>query len=142
AAQIQCQRSTHMSKEAGAYIVLQERATPKSSQQLCDNMAIAASKALADFAEKRGITPDNIIGTMDEPGIFPREAADVAMQAIKDGVARITNLTWQQVYDMAEKDIKEAREGADLLIEKKFIKEFPQDLLDESINTAINVATK
>ncbi|ELP87963.1 NAD-dependent malic enzyme, putative [Entamoeba invadens IP1] len=148
-------------KEAGAYIVATGRgdfpnqvnnsvgfpgilkgALIVRAKKITDNMAIAASKALADFAEKRGITPDNIIGTMDEPGIFPREAADVAMQAIKDGVARITNLTWQQVYDMAEKDIKEAREGADLLIEKKFIKEFPQDLLDESINTAINVATK
>ena len=31
-------------------------------------MAIAAAKAIAKFAEKRGINPENIIATMDETG--------------------------------------------------------------------------
>ncbi|ELP83933.1 malic enzyme, putative [Entamoeba invadens IP1] len=95
------------------------------AKKITDNMTITASKALADFAEKRGIIPDNIIGTMDEPGISTKRSR-----------GRYAS------YQRRKKDIKEAREGADLLIEKKFIKEFPQGLLDESINTAINVATK
>lgn len=148
-------------KEAGAYIVATGRgdfpnqvnnsvgfpgilkgALIVRARKITDNMAIAASRALAEFAEKRGINPDNIIGTMDEPGIFPKEAADVAMQAIKDGVARVTDLTWQQVYDIAEKDIKESRESAQLLMKEKHIADFPQELLDQSLEFAINKVTK
>ena len=148
-------------KEAGAYIVATGRgdfpnqvnnsvgfpgilkgALIVRARKITDNMAIAASRALAEFAEKRGINPDNIIGTMDEPGIFPKEAADVAMQAIKDGVARVTDLTWQQVYDIAEKDIKEARESAQLLMDSGKIAVFPQELLDQSLAFAINQVTK
>jgi malate dehydrogenase (oxaloacetate-decarboxylating) len=148
-------------KEAGAYIVATGRgdfpnqvnnsvgfpgilkgALIVRARKITDNMAIAASRALADFAEARGIHPDNIIGTMDEPGIFPKEAADVAMQAIKDGVARVTDLTWQQVYDIAEKDIKEARESAQLLMDSGKTSVFPQELLDESLAFAINQVTK
>nr|BAN41193.1 NAD-dependent malic enzyme, putative [Entamoeba invadens] len=143
-------------KEAGAYIVATGRgdfpnqvnnsvgfpgilkgALIVRARKITDNMAIAASRALADFAEKRGINTENIIGTMNEPGIFPKEAADVAMQAIKDGVARVTDLTWQQVYDIAEKDIKEARESAQLLMDTKHIIESPQEQLDQSLEFAI-----
>ena len=148
-------------KEAGAFIVATGRgdfpnqvnnsvgfpgilkgALIVRARKITDNMAIAASRALAEFAEKRGINPDNIIGTMDEPGIFTKEAADVAMQAIKDGVARVTDLTWQQVYDMAEKDIKLARETTQLLMDNHMIKDFPQEMLDASIKTAIEEVTK
>ncbi|KAL7717370.1 Malic enzyme [Entamoeba marina] len=148
-------------KEAGAYIVATGRgdfpnqvnnsvgfpgilkgALIVRARKITDNMAIAASRALADFAEKRGITPDNIIGTMDEPGIFPKEAADVAMQAIKDGVARVTDLTWQQVYDMAQKDIAESRNTAKLMMDNKCIADFPQELLQESLDFAIKQVTK
>ena len=60
------------------------------------------------------------------------------MQAIKDGVARVTDLTWQQVYDIAEKDIKESRESAEILMENGRIVPFPQELLDESLQFALN----
>ena len=148
-------------KEAGAYIVATGRgdfpnqvnnsvgfpgilkgALIVRARKITDNMAIAASRALADFAEARGINPDNIIGTMDEPGIFPKEAADVAMQAIKDGVARVTDLTWQQVYDIAEKDIKESRAAAQLLMKEGMIGEFPQQLMDEALDFALKQVAK
>ena len=57
------------------------------TKRITDNMAIAASYSIANYAEKRGINPsDNIIPTVDETGVFPTEAADAAMAAIKDGV--------------------------------------------------------
>jgi len=52
-------------------------------------MAIRCAHSIAEFSEKRGITPDNIIATMEETDVFAQEAADVAMQAIKEGVARV-----------------------------------------------------
>ena len=89
------------------------------AKKISDGMAIAAARALAGFAEKRGITPDNIIATMEEPGVFPYEAAEVAMQAVKEGLARI-ELTREEVYKMAEEDIQYSRNVTDMMMEKQF----------------------
>ena len=79
------------------------------ARKITDEMAIAAAHAVADFAEKKkGINPDYIMPTMQETEVFAVEAADVAMQAIKDGVARI-KLTWDEVYKTTLADVKEAR---------------------------------
>jgi len=101
----------YAAKEAGAYIVATGRgdfpnqvnnsigfpgilkgALMVRSKKITDNMAIAAAHSLADYAERRGINPENIVPTMDEADVFPVESADVAMQAIADGVARILAL--------------------------------------------------
>ena len=50
-----------------------------------------------------------MVPTMDEADIFPVESADVAMQAVKEGVARI-KLTWDEAYAAAKRDITAARE--------------------------------
>ena len=100
-------------------------------------MAIAAAHSIADYAEKRGITPENIVPTMDEFGVFPYEAADVAMQAIKDGVARVI-LSREEVYNKAEHDIMEARKMTDMITAQHFIQEPPQAMLDEALEWAIS----
>ncbi|MCD4820170.1 MAG: NADP-dependent malic enzyme [Candidatus Cloacimonetes bacterium] len=107
------------------------------AKKITDNMAIAAAYSLAKYAEKRGIDPENIVPTMDETGVFPEEAADVAMQAIKDGVARI-EFTWEEAYNKAKKDIDYARGMTKLLMDEDFIKTPEQDLLDEALNFAID----
>lgn len=101
-----------------------------------DNMAIAAARSLANYAEKRGITPENIIPTMDEATVFPEEAADVAMQAIKDGVARI-EMTRNEAFEIAKKDIEYARNMTQSLMKEGFIPDPPDEILQESINWAI-----
>jgi len=73
------------------------------AKKITDNMAIAAAHSLADYAEKRGINPDNIVPTMDEASVFPQEAADVAMQAIKDGIARV-EMTWDEAFNKAKRE--------------------------------------
>lgn len=103
-------------------------------------MAIAAANSLATFAEKRGINPENIIPSMDEAAVFPTEAADVAMAAIKDGVARI-NLTWQQAYDRAEKDIMASRRMTDYLTKGGFIAPPPEDLITGALDYAVKAVT-
>jgi malate dehydrogenase (oxaloacetate-decarboxylating) len=91
------------------------------ARKITDEMAIAAAHAVADFAEKKkGINPDYIMPTMQETEVFAVEAADTAMQAIKDGVARIKP-TWDEVYKTTLADIKEARAAIDLLQKKGFI---------------------
>ena len=105
---------------------------------ITDNMAVAAARSLADFAGKKGFTPDYIIPTMDEADVFPEEAADVAMQAVKDGVARRENITREQIVEEARADIMEARRMVKKLMEDGFIKEPPEELIRESLKTAVD----
>ncbi|MGM0612924.1 MAG: NAD(P)-dependent malic enzyme [Bacteroidota bacterium] len=103
---------------------------------ITDTMAIAAAHALADYAEKRGINPENIVPTMDEASVFPEEATAVAMQAIKDGVAR-RELTYEQAFEIARHDIEEARNATKMLSEQGFIEQPPQHLIDEAFQKAV-----
>ncbi len=117
----------YAAKEAGAYIVATGRgdfpnqvnnslgfpgilkgALIVRARKITDNMAIAAAYSIARSAEKKGINPDYIIPKMDEDDVFETEATAVAMQAIKEGVARI-KLDEKTVFNKAKKDIKEAR---------------------------------
>ncbi len=146
----------YAAKEAGAFIVATGRgdfanqvnnslgfpgilkgALMVRSRKVTDNMAIAAAHSLANYAEKNGIHPDYIIPTMDEADVFPHEAADVAMQAIEDGVARIT-MTREEAFARAEKDIRYSRELTDNLIKNGFIGKAPQELLDKALQYAVD----
>ena len=106
------------------------------ARKVTDNMAIAAARSLADFAEKRGINPDNITATMEEPGVFPNEAADVAQQAVKDGVARV-QMTREEAYRKAKEDIDYARSLTELLVRESFIQTITQELLDKVLQATI-----
>ena len=107
-----------------------------NASAITDEMAIAASYSLAKFAEKRGITPDNIIPTMEEHGVFPHEAADVAMQAIKDGVAR-KHFTWDEAYKQAQTDIELSRSITQRLIKDGYIKQPPAEMVEKALEWAI-----
>jgi len=100
-------------------------------------MAIAAAHSVADFADKKkGVNPDHIMPTMQETEVFAMEAADVAMQAIKDGVARI-ELSWDEVYETTLADINEARAVIDLLQKNGFIKAPDLRMLAEARDKAV-----
>lgn len=145
----------YAAKEAGAYIVATGRgdfpnqvnnslgfpgilkgALTARAKKVTDEMAIAASYAVANFAEKKGLSPDYIMPTMDETEVFAHEAADVAMTAIKNGVARLTP-TWQEVYDKTLKDILEARAQLDLMMEHGHVKKPDIKLLEDALAVAI-----
>ncbi|MBI4946919.1 MAG: NADP-dependent malic enzyme [Bacteroidetes bacterium] len=145
----------YAAKEAGAFIVATGRgdfpnqvnnsigfpgilkgALMVRARKVTDNMAIAAAHSLANFAEKRGINPENIVPDMEEAGVFPEEAADVAMQAIKDGVARIT-LTREEAYKKAKTDIMHAREMTNALVNQGFIKQPPEGMLQEALDWTV-----
>ena len=150
----------YAAKEAGAYIVATGRgdfpnqvnnsigfpgilkgALLVRSRKITDGMAIRAAHSLADYASKRGITTENMVPTMDEADIFPVESADVAMQAVKEGVARI-KLTWDEAYAAAKRDITAARELTAALVKDGFIKYVPQSMLDEALASAVAAVRK
>lgn len=148
----------HAAKEAGAYITATGRgdfpnqvnnslgfpgilkgALMVRARKVTDEMAIAAAHSLADYAEKRGIDPDNIVPKMSEADVFPHEAADVAMQAIKDGVARI-EISREEAYQKAKKDIEYSRNMTQTLITEGYISEPSQQMLQDAIEWAIKEA--
>ena len=106
------------------------------ARKITDNMAIAAAHSLADYAEKRGINPDDIIPTMDEAAVFPTEAADVAAAAIKDGVARI-HMSWDEVYKRAQNDITNARRLTQHLMDEGFIPKVPEGMVQDALDWAV-----
>jgi len=138
----------YAAKEAGAYIVATGRgdfpnqvnnslgfpgilkgALMVRAKKITDSMAIRAAHSLADFAEKRGIDRENILPKMDEVEVFPQVAADVAIQAIEDGVSRI-RLTWDEAYAKAKHEIEQSRAVTALLMKEGFIKEPPLNMIN------------
>lgn len=145
----------YQAKEAGAYIVATGRGDfpnqvnnsvcfPSilkgtllvSARKITDTMAIRAAHSIAEFAEQRGIEVENIMPTMLEWELFPKVAADVAMQAIKEGVA-LKNLTWEEVYNAAKKDIMEAREITQMLQDKEYITPIFDEVIEKIMNDVI-----
>lgn len=145
----------YAAKEAGAYIVATGRgdfpnqvnnslgfpgilkgALLVRARGISDGMTIAAARSLATFAEQRGIDPENITARMDEPDVFPHEAADVAMQAVAEGLARVS-LTREEAFAQAAHDIAQARAMIEHLIAAQFIEQPPQSMLQEALDWAI-----
>ncbi|MDR1930119.1 MAG: NADP-dependent malic enzyme [Treponema sp.] len=106
------------------------------ARKITDGMAIRCAHSIADFSEKRGIHPENIIATMEETEVFAVEAADVARQAIKEGVARIT-LSWDEVYNRALADIGAARALVEDMKKAGHIKEPPAEMLEGALKAAV-----
>jgi len=96
------------------------------ARTITDEMAIAAAEELARCAEERGINEDNIVPTMDEWEVFPREAVAVALKAQEQGVARLS-LSREEVYAKAEAKIRQAREMIQFLMEKELIPPVPAE---------------
>lgn len=146
----------YAAKEAGAFIVATGRgdfpnqvnnsigfpgilkgALMVRARKITDNMAIAAAHSLANYAEKRGINPNDIVPNMEEAGVFPHEAADVAMQAIQDGVARI-RMTREEAFQKAKKDIEHARSLTRSLMDNGFIETPPVEMIQKALAYAID----
>ena len=143
-------------KEAGAYIVATGRgdfpnqvnnslgfpgilkgALLVRATGVTDSMAVTAARSIAKTAEDKGIHPEKIAPLMNELDVFPQEAADVAMQAIKDGVARV-KMTAEEVYKKTEEDQKESTAIYNSLMEAGFIDKPPLSMLEDSLKRAVD----
>ena len=151
----------YAAKEAGAYVVATGRgdfpnqvnnsigfpgilkgALLVRARKITDEMAIAAAHSVAGHVvDTNTLTPEHIMPTMQETEVFAKEAADVAMQAIKDGVARI-EMTWDEVYQQTLSDITEARSMIEVLQDKGFIKEPDISLLEAARDRAVVAVSK
>jgi malate dehydrogenase (oxaloacetate-decarboxylating) len=94
------------------------------ARTITDEMCLAAASELAKLAEERGLTAKNIIPTMDDWEVFPREATAVAEKAMASGVARLKK-NREELYTSARSIIKRAREQTKYMMRGGFIQEFP-----------------
>ena len=92
---------------------------------ITDDMCIAAARELAKVAEDNGLTPDYIIPNMEEWEVFPREAAAVGEQAVREGIARVKR-SRSELLEMAYLKIKRARDETMLKMERSTIPKAPK----------------
>jgi malate dehydrogenase (oxaloacetate-decarboxylating) len=95
------------------------------AKMISDEMCIAAAKEIARVAEENGLDEDRIIPSMSDWELFPREAAAVGAQAVKQGLARI-RLSRKELYEKATEIISHARKSTELLMRRGLIKSLPQ----------------
>jgi malate dehydrogenase (oxaloacetate-decarboxylating) len=83
-------------------------------------MCIASAKALAKFAEDKGLTENYIIPGMDEWEIYPMQATEVAMKCIEQGLAR-KKASRAEIHDGAAAIIERTQKIVKLLMAQGFI---------------------
>jgi len=94
------------------------------AKMISDEMCIAAANELAKIAEEKGIDEDKILPSMSDWEVFPREAAAVGAEAVRQGLARL-KLTRKELYERATAIISRARNSTELLMRKGLIKPLP-----------------
>ena len=82
---------------------------------ITDEMAIAASYAIAETAQTRGIHDEYIVPTMMETDVFVNEAVAVGLKAIEQGIAR-RSLTADQLRGEAQEKIHHAQQETKILM--------------------------
>jgi len=95
------------------------------SKTITDTMVIAAAQELAKFAQEKGLREDYIIPTMEEWEAYPRVAAALAEQAVKEGVARRV-ATKSQFLDEATEITRNARLAVETAMKTGVIKPLPK----------------
>lgn len=94
------------------------------ARTITDEMCFAAAKALADHVGDK-LSPRQILPTMDDWEVFPREAAAVGMKAQELGLARLS-LSYDELLQKAMTIIKRSRDLTHMMMDQDFIPEAPE----------------
>ena len=94
------------------------------ARTITDEMCFAAAKALADHVGDK-LSPRQILPTMDDWEVFPREAAAVGMKAQELGLAGIS-LSYDELLQKAMTIIKRSRDLTHMMMDQDFIPEAPE----------------
>src|SRR5206468_38122 len=81
------------------------------AKMITDEMCIAAAREIAKVAEEKGLNENRIIPTMSDKEVFPREATEVGLEAMRQGLAGV-RLGRKQLYDRAVSIITHSRKTA------------------------------
>jgi malate dehydrogenase (oxaloacetate-decarboxylating) len=96
------------------------------AKTITDEMCIASAKALAKYAEDKGLREDYILPGMDEWEIYPLQATEVAMKCMEQGLAR-KKMARQEIHDGAAAIIGRTQKIVKLLMAQGFIPSPPPE---------------
>jgi len=96
------------------------------AKTITDEMCIASAKALAKFAEDKGLSETYIIPGMDEWEIYPLQATEVAMKCIEQGLAR-KKANRKEIHDGAAAIIERTQKIVKMLMDQGFIASPPPE---------------
>ncbi|EQD78720.1 Malic enzyme, NAD-binding domain protein, partial [mine drainage metagenome] len=96
------------------------------ARSIPDEVVIIAARELAKGAEARGITPEHILPTMDEEGVFPQMAAAVASACVDLGLARV-HRSRAEFLSLARERMDRPKRLAEVLIRNGLIPPMPPD---------------
>ncbi len=94
------------------------------SRKMTDSMFLAAAYAIAGYAEKKGLSEDYIVPTMDEPEVYVEEAVAVAEKAMEEGVAR-RKLSRSELEAEIRELIYRPRKYMEIALKNKLIEIYP-----------------
>ena len=107
------------------------------AKTITDTMAIRCAHSIAEYAEQKGLCENYIVPGMDDPVLFAKEAADVALQAQQEGLCR-KQISWQEVFDRALMDIEQSQKSYALLLQEAYIKKIPESIVQEALSRSIS----
>ena len=87
---------------------------------ITDEMCIAASYEMANYAAKGGLNEEHIVPTMADFDVFIDEAVAVGMKAIEQGVA-LKPMSREELYKTSSKIIKDSHATIDVLLKSGVI---------------------
>ena len=93
------------------------------ARTITDEMCFAAAKALADHIGSN-LSANQILPTMDDWEIFPREAAAVAVKAQEQGLARLS-ISYEDEFKQAMDIISRSRNLTQMMMKDGFIAQAP-----------------
>lgn len=85
------------------------------ARAITDEMAVAASRALARHALVTGLRRDRIVPSIDDEGVVVQEAVAVGLAAMSEGLAGV-RLSPEELEASARKSIHDARSGLGALM--------------------------
>jgi malate dehydrogenase (oxaloacetate-decarboxylating) len=93
------------------------------ARTITDEMCFAAANALADHIGSN-LSEKQILPTMDDWEVFPREAAAVAVKAQEQGLAR-KQISFEEEFEQASTIIRRSRDLTHMMMKDGFIAEAP-----------------
>jgi malate dehydrogenase (oxaloacetate-decarboxylating) len=109
------------------------------ARAVSDGMALACARAIAERAKARGLSPDSIVPTMEDAGLFSEEAGVVAEKAAEEGLAR-RNIPRAEASAKAERDIARARASYRALLDAELVDRIDEGDLAAMLEEAVREA--
>ena len=104
-----------------------------SATKITDSMAIAAARAIAGYAEGKGLLRTHIIPTMLDTDMVPLVASEVAAAAMSEGIARHP-IDKETVKSLVMSDIQRTVAISESLMRSGLIEDLPEEIVRKVVD--------